>query len=245
MRQLRWASWLPIVVIIAAPASAAVVKILNTGVDDATSLRLNNNQSDLDFVIAPGSSGGHVGEIPVARATPLPNGWLADSASTSSRWIVLNTGVGQEGVSVGPGNYIFQTTFNFAGFDPTTASIPSLRYAADNKLVTLRVNGTIVFSQDSTFAEEFRSFIQLAPNLGSGLFQPGLNTVSFEVMNQAGLVSPMGLRVEALVTAQVPEPFLAGAPLGVMVGLVVAARRTRSRPHIDGGAPVAARSIPR
>jgi hypothetical protein len=228
IQQLAWTAALAIVFALAAPAFAATVKPLNTGIDDATSLRLNNNQSDTDYVIAPGSTGGHVGEVPIARSTPLPNGWLADAASTSSRWIVLNTGVGQEGINAGPGNYIFQTTFSFAGFDPTTASIPSLRYAADNKLVSLSINGTPVFSQDSTFAEEFGSFRQLPANLGTGLFHDGINTVTFEVMNQAGLNSPMGLRVEGVVSAPVPEPTSAAMALWAVATAVALPRRGRT-----------------
>ena len=228
-QHLNWAGAISILLWIAPPAGAATVKNLSTGIDDSTGLRLSNNQSDTDYIIAPGSTGGHVGETPAARSTPLPNGWLVDGASTASRWIVLNSGLGQEGVTVGPGNYIFQTTCNLAGFDPTTASIPSLRYAADNKLVSLRVNGAEVFGQDSTFAEEFRAFTQLPANLGSGLFHAGVNTVTFEVMNQAGLNSPMGLRLEGSVTAQVPEPIVEGRLLGAMGCLVAAACRWRSR----------------
>jgi hypothetical protein len=206
---------------LAQPALADVAKNLCTGIDDVSGLKLNNGQLDLDYTIAPGSTGGHVGETPAARATPLPNGWLVDSASAASRWVVLNTGIGQEGINAGPGNYIFQMSFSLAGFNEATASIPSARYAADNKLIAVRVNGTPVFTQDSTFAEEFGAFKQLPSNLGVGLFHAGGgNTVSFEVLNQAGFNSPLGLRVEGTVTAQAPEPSTtvsAAAALGGMI----------------------------
>jgi hypothetical protein len=230
MHQHIWGTCSLLALLATASASWAVVvsvKNLSTGIDDATTLRLTNNQPDSDYVIAAGGTGGHVGEVPVARATPLPNGWLADSASAASRWIVLNTGVGQEGVNVGPGTYLMQTSVNLSGVDPATAVIASLRYAADNKLLSLRVNGSAVFSQNSTFAEEFGNFISLPSNLGGGLFHDGANTITFELMNQEGVVTPLGLRVEGSVAAQVPEPgAFAAACVTVMVGLGATRRRS-------------------
>lgn len=235
MREIvRWAiAPLVLLVLLTSACVADVVKNLSTGIDDATSAQLTNNQADADYSIVAGGTGGHVGETLVARSTPIANGWLTDAASSASRWIVLNTGVGQEGINVGPGTYLFRTTVDLAGFDPQSAVIPSLRYAADNKLVSLRVNGTAVFAQDLTFAEEFGSFRQLPANLGLGLFQAGANTVSFELLNQEGANTPLGLRVEGSVTAQVPEPAAAAVAAVLMAAPSggFPRRRPRRRPR--------------
>lgn len=192
-----------------AAAPAAVVKFLNTGYNDATGNQLANGTNDTDYFIGPGGTGSLTGINPRATSSPIPLPWLSDAASSASRWLVL-PGSGLEGISVGPGTYFFDTTADLTGFDPATAQINNLRYAADNKLVGVWINGTRVFFQNQQFAEEFASFRSLG-NLGAGLFTSGLNQIRFEVSNQLSSPSPLGLRVEGSVDAQplasaVPEP---------------------------------------
>ena len=67
------------------------------------------------------------------------------------------------------------------------------------------------------------------PDVASDDTRPvNMNTVTFEVMNQAGLNSPMGLRVEGSVSAQVPEPTSGAAPLWGILYLAASACRRRS-----------------
>jgi hypothetical protein len=132
-----------------------------------------------------------VGVTPKVRASPLPGGWLADAASTGSRWLVLDGG-GFEGVSVTDRTFVFEVSVDLTGYDAATARVAGLRYAADNKLLSVAVNGAAVFSQPSGFAEEFHAFRDLGDR-GLGLFQAGRNTVRFEVENAPGFgPSPRG-----------------------------------------------------
>jgi hypothetical protein len=199
-------------------ARATVVKNISTGIDDSTGLQLVNNAPDTDYTIATGSSS-NVGATPIARSTPLPAPYLTDASSTASRWIAINSGSGLEGISVAAGDYFFQTTVNLTGFLASTAIIPSLRYASDDELVSLAINGTPVFSQPQRGTDgEFFGFNQLSANLGAGLFQDGSNTISFEVYN---VVGDTALRVEGSVTASVPEPasLLMALPLSFLLAM--------------------------
>jgi hypothetical protein len=95
----------------------------------------------------------------------------------------------------------FDVCVDLTGFDASTALITGLRYAADNKLVSVEINGIPVFTQDESFAEEFGSF-QTIGDVGVLLFEDALNLIRFVVWNQEGVVSPMGLRVEGLIEAE-------------------------------------------
>ncbi|AMV25764.1 hypothetical protein VT84_15310 [Gemmata sp. SH-PL17] len=192
----------------ASDVRAGFIKNISTGFNNTTSTLLSDGTADDDYVIGSGGTGGHSGEVPLVRTAPLPGTWLADSASTGSRWLVLS-GKGLEGVDVGAGVFFFDIVVDLTGFDPATAQIAGLRYSADNKLVAVRINGTAVFTQDGSFAEEFQSFRDLG-SVGLGQFHSGLNVIRFEVDNQLGSDSPLGLRVEGTVEGQsvtaTPEP---------------------------------------
>ena len=164
-------------------------------------------------MIGAGGTGGHWGAVPLARTSPIPGTWVPDGASAASRWLVL-PGAGREGITVGPGTYFFETTVDLDGFDPASASLSGLRYAADNKLVNVRINGVSVFAQNTNYAEEFKAFHDLG-TLGSGLFHGGLNTIRFEVLNQAGANTPLGLRDRAILEAL----YSAGVRVSELTGL--------------------------
>lgn len=198
-----WALIVATLLSLAAPSRAAVILNLATGFDNSTSTLLPNGSADTKFVIAAGGTGGMFGTTPLARTTPLPNGWMLDSASAASRWIVL-PGFGLEGVSVSGGTYLFQTTFNIGNFvDPSSVFLDNLQYAADNRLYSVTINGTAVFTQPQTFAQEFATFHSIG-DVGLGLFVSGQNTIQFGLWNQSS-VTPMGLRIEGNIVG-VPEP---------------------------------------
>ncbi len=186
---------------------AGIVKNISTGIDSVTGTQLPNGAADPNYALVAGTTGGYIGTPLIAQSDPLPGEYVPDMASDASRWIVITSGMGLEGISVGPGTYVFQTTVDLTGFLASTAELEGLRYAADNKLVAIVINTTTVFSQSSDFAEEFHAFVDLG-TLGRGAFQGGLNTIQFVVANQLDNQSPMALRVEGVVTAAaaVPEP---------------------------------------
>ena len=185
-----------------------IVKDISTGIDDATDAKLTDLGPDDDYVIGAGGTGGHVGETPQVSLTVTPARYVEDGDSHASAWLTL-PGTGLEDVSVLPGTYFFETQVDLTGFDPETAQIADLRYAADNKLVSIYVNGTEVFSQSTSFAEEFASFHEVG-DVGMGAFQDGLNTIRFGVLNGNGGYNPMALRVEGAVEATVLETSPAG-----------------------------------
>jgi hypothetical protein len=213
----------------AARLQAGVIQNISTGINPNNNTLLPNGSGDAAYVIGPGGTGGQIGATPQVQASPIPATWVPDGASTASRWLAL-PGTGLEGISVSPGTYFFNTTVNVAGFNPSSVQISGLRYSADNKLIGILVNGTSVFSQDGSFAEEFTSFHNVG-NLGLGLFHSGMNTISFEVANQGGDISPVGLRVEADVTGTpvgTPEPStLLMLGLGTLIVSTHCARKRR------------------
>ena len=169
-------------------------------------VKLGNDVPDTDYLIATGSPV-FENTSPLARLSPLTNGILPDAASEGSRWLVLNSGVGIEGITVAPGTYLFDIDVDLTGFVPSSAELRGLRYSADNKLTGVHINGTTVFSQNASFAEEFQDWHDIG-DVGLGEFQDGVNTIRFEVLNDLSASSPMTLRVEGNVEAPaiVPEP---------------------------------------
>ena len=104
---------------------------------------LEPHASDPDWVVAPGGDGApYVGQNTIARSTPLPSVYLPDNASAASRWIVINSGFGIEGFSLGGSHYNFQTNVDLTGFSPSTVSIPNGRFAVDDGIVDVKINGT-------------------------------------------------------------------------------------------------------
>lgn len=153
---------------------------------------------------------------------------MADGASTKSRWITAAR-VGDDSLDLAQGQWVFETSVTLAA-GGGSAFISGLRYAADNKLVDVTVNGVSVFQQPAGFAEEFRVWRTLG-DVGLGLFEDGENVVRFTVQNQEGWNSPVGLRVEGAV---VPEPAAGGALAAV--GCLIGAGGGRRRWHRRGRA---------
>jgi hypothetical protein len=199
-----------------ASAVPIVVKNIATGIDDVTGQKLAYLTPDNDYVIGAGSPEG-VGFVP--HAFQLGHDWFGDGASSSSRWIAIDishpeSAHPQNGAMALPGIYSFITTVDLTGFYAASAQIEDIRYAADNALVELIVNGTSVFSDyhDPCIpfcGGGFLGFQSLGTR-GAGLMQSGLNEIEFRVSNyyhETGDANPMGFRVEGLVTAEVvPEP---------------------------------------
>ncbi len=213
-------------------SSAAVVKLLNTGFDDATMTKLANDTEDPDYIIGLGGTGGRVGQVPLARSTPIPNTYVEDAVSPDSRWLVLFSDEGLQDFTVLQGTYIFEIQVDLSGFLPETAYIDDLRYAADNKLIEVRINDNLIFSQSNSFAEEFEDFHSLG-DLGVGVFQAGVNTIRFNVSNQLTSSSPMALRLEGSVIAS-PVPSPSSGALA-MIALMAAAPVVRRRVLLQRG----------
>jgi hypothetical protein len=214
-----------------------IVTNLATGFDNSTNALLPNGATDTKFVFAPGGTAPVIASNPVVQVSPLPITYLPDAASAASRWDVINSGQGQEGIDVAPGTYVFQTVVNLTSAEALTARIVGLRYAADNSLILVTINGTTVFSQPIVdTAKEFESFHDIG-DVGLALFRAGSNTIEFTVNNAPVGPTAMGLRVEGEVTSAVPEPssfLLTGAGLTALLSYAFGYRRGRGRRSSDG-----------
>jgi hypothetical protein len=188
-----------------ATSVVAVVKTISTGFDESTLTKLPNNAPDLDFIVGPGSAA-HVGQIPIARSTPLPPPYFGDAASANSRWIGINTGIGEEGLNVIVGTFFLDTQVDLSGFDATTAKIAGLLFGADNKMEGVTINATTVWTRPISFGADFFNWTSIG-DVGLGSFAPGLNTIRFHVLNDGDAPTALALRLEgAVVAVPVPEP---------------------------------------
>ncbi len=189
----------------------------NTGVDDSQAT-LANKAAETHYVIvsAPDGSTPGVRVATSANGFPIPP-WLDDNSL--SAWIGPNTDIANVNSELAGllGQYDYQTKFDLTGFNANAAALTG-QWAADNTGVDILING-VSTGQTSGGYDAFSSFSVL-----SG-FIDGVNTIDFLVQNDGG---PTGLRVEGVLTADVPEPMslaILGASLAG-VGLVRRFNRT-------------------
>ncbi|MGH9838433.1 MAG: LamG-like jellyroll fold domain-containing protein [Blastocatellia bacterium] len=126
--------------------------------------------------------------VVLSTGYPLPSPWIPNSAT--SKWIAPQANQSGGGAS---GLYIFRTTFDLTGLNPSTAMITG-QWTTDNNGVDIRINGV-----STGFITPFEAFSQgfFPFTINSG-FVAGINTLDF-VVNNGGL--PIGLRVEMSGTA--------------------------------------------
>ncbi|MEO8370718.1 MAG: hypothetical protein ABI806_16155 [Candidatus Solibacter sp.] len=181
----------------ASSVSAATISTLyNTGVDALGTVQ-TNGIAEIHYTLT-GAPGGTTNVRVATAVNGFPIGpWLGDNAL--SAWI----GPDSDSQLNGPvGNYIYQTTFSLAGFDPTSAAIAG-QWAMDDGNVAIRLNGVSIGPLTDFAFGAFANF-----NVSSG-FVSGINTLEFEIVNTGG---PTGLRVEMAGTADIdrggaaPEP---------------------------------------
>lgn len=201
---------------LAVPAQSAPITIFNTGVN-AGGVSQADNAAELHYLlIAPSPTVG----VPLVATSAggFPIGpWLSDSAI--SAWIspTANT-------IDAVGTYIYRTTFDLTGLDPTTATLNG-RWSSDDNGLDILING--VSTGQTVPGSGFASWFAFGVTSG---FTATVNTLDFVLTNGGG---PTGLRVEVqgsatAINGAVPEPgslALVGCGLLGLVGLGVMRRR--------------------
>lgn len=202
----------------ALPGQAATITTLyNTGVDGFNAV-LGNGAADTHYTLTSVPSGSSDTQA-ITSAGGFPIGpWLGDNSV--SGWIVPANG---DGDNSAPGDYVFRTTFNLTGLDPTTALIGG-QWLTDNRGMDILLNGVSLGFTTSNPPENFTAWTEFAITSG---FQAGLNTLDFLVRNDGGdSGNPLGLRVEMTGTASpVPLPAAAWLLLSGLVGFGALGRR--------------------
>jgi len=203
--KLKQALWLSIACLLyvgAGQAQAASITIFNTGVNGSgVSLGNGSSESHYTLISVPGGvstilTRDSTGGFPVNFYTGTPD-------SSTSMWI----GPNNNSQLVSPvGDYVYRTTFDLTGFDPTTASLAG-KWTTDNKGLDILINGTSL-----GYTTGFASFKDgFSPFTVTSGFIPGLNTLDFAVNNGQVAIgnnsaNPAALRVEVSGTVSVPEP---------------------------------------
>jgi hypothetical protein len=198
-----------------------ILSLFNTGVGP-TGAPLAEDAVDPHYTLSGGAAAytaTNAQGYPVAPAGP----WVGDDSL--SAWITptLDTQGASNAV------YSYTTTFDLTGLDPVSAIISGL-WAADDAggLSNIILNGVSSGLSNTNGYSSWTAF-----SLTSG-FQPGLNTLTFQVQNSGG--GPTGVRVEMTGTASaaanaVPD---GGATAGLLgLGLMGAAtlHRRASKRH--------------
>jgi hypothetical protein len=107
------------------------------------------------------------------------------------------------------GDYVYRTTFDLTGYDPTSALVQG-NWATDNIGPDLRLNGVSSGLQNNT------QFTGWTPFVITNGFTAGTNILEFVVNNAGTTANPTGLRVESLRAGAK----LAGPPAGPKLTLI-------------------------
>ncbi|HVR75220.1 MAG TPA: hypothetical protein VMT52_12850, partial [Planctomycetota bacterium] len=160
---------------------------ISTGFDQDAGAAIVEGDPDFDYVFTDDNS--VTDQAHVVLGAPIPP-WLLNTES--SRWIGSIT----SGSNVPPGTYTFETSINIATDEEAAAAHLVGVWAVDDQGIDIIVNGTSTGITNST---GFVVFSPLPPDAGLGLFQEGLNTIEFVIVNGGEVDNPMGLRVDAVV----------------------------------------------
>ncbi len=191
--------------VIAQSAQSAIIPTLfSTGVDSSGNQLASGSIDPHYELIAVPPSSGYSSSTYTADTTADPVNTIWANPGSTARWIGPVTDVVNMPSATTTGDYVYKTTFDLTGFDPTTAVITG-QWTADDVAPLMTINSvstgyTISGSSASATLNNF--------TISSG-FIAGLNTLQFTVSNVTitGGLNPSGLLVIMSGTATaVPEP---------------------------------------
>jgi len=226
------------------PSYASTIPVFGTGLDTSGQFLPNGTQDPHYTLVVNSLGNGSNTYVPGGANTveattqavppgwPMINGvWVTDP---SAQWIAPQTdvvaipGVGMDTL------FTYQTTFDLTGFGLSTVDL-SGHWTGDNYISQVSLNGVPIYTASGCGSPGNYVFQSTTPfNISSG-FVPGVNTLSFNVINSACFndpprTNPTGLLVDIAGTGDlvsaVPEP---GAFLPAGVGLLFALNMYRRR----------------
>ena len=166
------------------PAQTKLVTTLyNTGVD-ANGYLLTNGAVDAHWTLTSSPDGTWTGPN-AYHSTSIPAvGWIGSDTTPYCQTIGPNRNLAG---NVAPGNYVYHTTFDLTGFDPSSVVI-SGRLITDDNLVGFSVNGV-----DTGLRCLYNTWTNFT--IASGLVD-GTNTVDVTVQNGGTGNNPAGFQLQ-------------------------------------------------
>ena len=169
-----------------------IATLFNGGLD-ASRNPLADGLNDPHYFIVTNADGAPISAI-VENSTAFPivaGPWLANTAS--SKWIGPRLdSAGSAGLVSNNGVYTYRTTFDLTDHDPSTVFIQG-RWSTDNLGVGIRVNGVELGVNNTA---QFVAWTTFSIGTNQVTFNPGINTIDFDVQNQDNTAGYTGLRVE-------------------------------------------------
>lgn len=194
---------------------AAAITLYNTGVDGSSAL-LAGGSEDPHYTLSTASA--ILTAYVVNEGWPIVSGaWMLNGPN--SKWI---SPFATAGANAAAEYYVYKTTFDLTGLDPSTAQI-SGNWSTDNEGIDIFINSvstgnSIAYGSPGNYS--FMNFTPLTINSG---FVAGLNILEFIIYNHPYQgANPSGFRAELSGTAApVPEPgtmMLLGSGLAGLIG---------------------------
>jgi hypothetical protein len=167
-------------------ARADEIVVFNTGVD-AAHLVLPAGAPDPHYSIVAAPAGAGLTVPRAALAAAAHSAYVPNSAvgTAGSSWIAP---FGSTATNYAPGAYVYRTTFDLTGLDPSTARIDGI-YGSDNLVADVIFNGVSTGITGGAF------FVLVYPVTLTSGFVSGVNTLDFVVVNAGGAPSPHGFRL--------------------------------------------------